>query len=138
MFPFPLRTLLSKVTQEVDLSEEIETIYFCRYSKDVHRNNCQALTIASLTNSTYTTRKARIICYKMLSMLFLKNQDVRHTLSGDIKCQDVQHTISAFINRQLQVQMFPQIYVVLFHKTLMVLTRTLPLVYLRQFISQAK
>ena len=34
--------------QLVHLSEEGETIYRCRYSKDVHRNKCKALTIARL------------------------------------------------------------------------------------------
>ena len=35
----------------VHLSEERETIYRCRFSKDFHRNKCQALTIIRLTNS---------------------------------------------------------------------------------------
>ena len=34
--------------QQVHLSEERETIYRCRYIKDVHRNKCQALTVARL------------------------------------------------------------------------------------------
>ena len=36
-------------------------------SKDVHRTKCQALTIAGLTHSLYTTQMARIRRYTMLS-----------------------------------------------------------------------
>jgi hypothetical protein len=41
-----------------DLSEEGETIYRCRYSKDVHvhRTKCQALTIARLTHPSKQQR----------------------------------------------------------------------------------
>ena len=66
--------------QYVPLSEEGETtIYLRRYSKDVHRTECQALTITRLTHHLYTTKIARIKCYTMLSTTF--------------KCQDVQHTM---------------------------------------------
>ena len=44
--------------QFVHLSEEIETLYHCRYSKDVRRTEWQALTIATIarfTHSPYTT-----------------------------------------------------------------------------------
>ena len=46
------------------------TIYRCRYSKDVHRTKCQALTIARLTRSLYTTKLTRIRCYTMLRVLW--------------------------------------------------------------------
>ena len=47
------QTLLSKV----HLTEERETtIYGCRYSKDVHRTQCHALTITSLTHSCIQQR----------------------------------------------------------------------------------
>ena len=49
--------------QLVHLSEERETIYCYRYSKDAHRNKCKALTIARLTHSPYTATMARIRCY---------------------------------------------------------------------------
>ena len=60
-------------------SEERETIYLCLYSKNVHRTKCQALTIAKLTHSPYTTKIARKRCYIMLSTIF--------------KCQGVQCTL---------------------------------------------
>ena len=41
------------------LSEEGETtLDLCRYSKDVHRTKCQALTIVRLTHSLYTIKQA--------------------------------------------------------------------------------
>ena len=47
--------------QSVHFSEEgVTTIYRYRYSKDVHRIKCQALTIARLTHSPFTTKVARI------------------------------------------------------------------------------
>ena len=59
---------LSDTSDKVHLSEEGETtIYLCRYSKDVHRTKCQALTIVRLTHSPYTTKIAR----KMLHSLVL-------------------------------------------------------------------
>ena len=42
------------------------TIYRCRYSRDVHRTKCQALTIARLTHSRYTRKIARIRRYTIL------------------------------------------------------------------------
>ena len=64
----------------------------------VHRTKCQALTIALLTRSPYTTKIARIRCYTMLSTI-VNCRDVQHC--AYIKCQDdVQHTISAFIKCQ--------------------------------------
>ena len=75
------QTLLSKATDKVHLTEESETrIYLCWYSKDVHRTKCQAIKIARLSHSPYTTHIARVRCYTMLSTIF--------------KCQDVHHTIS--------------------------------------------
>ena len=53
--------------QYVHLSEERETIYRCRYSKDVHRTKCQALTIIRLTHFAYPTKITRTSCYTMLS-----------------------------------------------------------------------
>ena len=44
------QTLLYKATYEVHFSEDGQTIYGCRYSKDCRRTKCQALTIARLTN----------------------------------------------------------------------------------------
>ena len=41
-----------------------------RYSTDVHRTKCKALTITRLTHSPYTTKIARIRCYTMLSTIF--------------------------------------------------------------------
>ena len=62
------------------MSEERETeLYRRRYSKDIHRNMCQALTIAKLT---HTTNIARIRGYTMLSAIF--------------KCHDEQHKIGSF------------------------------------------
>ena len=67
--------------QRVPLAEEGgTTIYRCRYSKDVHRTECQGKTIAGLTHSRYTTKLARIRCSTMLRTIF--------------KCKDVQLTIS--------------------------------------------
>ena len=63
------------------------TIYRWRYRKDAHRNKCQAITIARLTHSLYTTKIARIRCYMMLSTIF--------------KCQDVQHTIRWRLEQEL-------------------------------------
>ena len=56
-------------------------IYRCWYSKDVQRTKSPVLMIARLIHSLYTTKVARLRCYKMLSTIF--------------KCYDVQHTISA-------------------------------------------
>ena len=61
------QTLLSKatykgLTTKYICQKEGETLYFCRYSKDVHRNKCQTLTMARLTHSLYTTKIARIRC----------------------------------------------------------------------------
>ena len=39
------------IRSDLHLSEERDTIYRRRYSKDVHRTKCQALTIARLTHS---------------------------------------------------------------------------------------
>ena len=75
-------TFIQSDLQQVDLSEERETtIYRCPYSKDVH-GTAQSLTIIRLNHCPYTTKIARIRCYKIHSTLF--------------KCQDVQHTISAY------------------------------------------
>ena len=63
----------------------------CRYSEDVHRTECQALTIARLTHSSYTTKIARIRCYNATMLRTAFNcQDVQHTISVYIKCWDVQ------------------------------------------------
>ena len=42
--------------QRVDLPEEGETIYRCRYDKDVDRTKCKTLTISRLTHSPYITK----------------------------------------------------------------------------------
>ena len=52
------------------MSEEGETIYRCRYSKDVHRSKWQAPTIAKLIHSPYTTQIARI-SYLFIQLYFL-------------------------------------------------------------------
>ena len=75
--------------QEVHLSEERETIYRCRYSKDVHGTKCQSPTIARLTQSLYTAKTARIRCYTTLSTIF-KCEDVQRTPIVYIKCKDIQ------------------------------------------------
>ena len=43
----------------------------CRYSEDVHRTECKALSIATLTRSLYATKIARVRCYTMLSAIFM-------------------------------------------------------------------
>ena len=40
-----------------------------QYRTDIHRNKCQALTVARLTHSPYTTNIARIRCYPMASTI---------------------------------------------------------------------
>ena len=75
--------LLSKVTYNKYICQKKEKQYIARYrrySKDVHRTECQEPSITRLTHSLYTTKIARIIRYTMLSTIF--------------KCQDVQHTLS--------------------------------------------
>ena len=82
-----------------------EIIYLCRYSKDVDRNNGNALTIAMLTHSLHTTKVAKIRRYTMLSTMLsfkmpgctiiqylhtLNARTYKHTLNAYIKCQDVQ------------------------------------------------
>ena len=65
-----LNVLLNPPLTTADLSEESETtIYRCWYSKDVHRTKCQALTVARLTHSPYTTKLARIRGHMMLSTI---------------------------------------------------------------------
>ena len=59
------------IQNDLHLSEERETIYLCRYSKDVHRTKCQALTTPSLTRSPYTTQIARIRCYTKMTPLIV-------------------------------------------------------------------
>ena len=59
------------------MSEEGETtIHRCRYSKDVHRNKCQARTIARLALSLYSTKIARIRRYTMLSTILSTSKSV--------------------------------------------------------------
>ena len=70
--------IVDSSSDKVHLSEERETINRCRYSKDVHRYKCQALTITRLSHSLYKTKIARIRCYTMLCTIF-KIQDVQHT-----------------------------------------------------------
>ena len=53
-------------------------LYCCRYSKDVHRTKCQALTIVRFTHSPYTTKIARIRCHTIILLL----------LSTIFKCED--------------------------------------------------
>ena len=67
--------------QWVHLSEERETILFCRYSKDVHGTKCQPLTSDEFTRSLYAIKIASGRCYTMLSTIF--------------KCKGIQHTLSA-------------------------------------------
>ena len=75
-------SVLSKATYSKYICQKKENniVVTCRYSKDVDRTKCQALTIVRITPSLYTTKRARIRCYTMLSIIF--------------KCQDVQHAIS--------------------------------------------
>ena len=57
----PIHTLSKATHNEHVLSEERETtMHLCGYSEDVHRTKWQALTIARLTHSPYTTEIARI------------------------------------------------------------------------------
>ena len=41
-------------------SYTFETIYRCRFSKDVHRTKCKALIIVRLTHSLYTTNQGKM------------------------------------------------------------------------------
>ena len=65
------QTLLSKVIHYKYICQKKEELYIysCRYSKDIHRNKCRA--IARLTRSLYTTEKARIRRYTILSTIFM-------------------------------------------------------------------
>ena len=58
------------LTINIHLSEERETIYRCWFSTDIHRNKCQALAIARLTPSPYTTKIAEKRFYTMPSSIF--------------------------------------------------------------------
>ena len=54
----------------------------------IETSKCQALTIARLTHSPYTTKTARIRCYTMQSTIF-KRKDIQHAIMVYIKCKDV-------------------------------------------------
>ena len=56
------QTLLSKATYNKSICRQKEKQQYnpCRYSKDVHRTKCKALTITRLTHSPYTTKIARV------------------------------------------------------------------------------
>ena len=67
----PIHTLSKATHNEHVLSEERETtMHLCGYSEDVHRTKWQALTIARLTHSPYTTEIARLRRYTMLKYYF--------------------------------------------------------------------
>ena len=71
-------SLSSKATYNKLVPEKRETtIYFCRYSEDVHRSKCQSLTITRLTHSPFTTQRAGMRCATMTRTNF-KCQDVHH------------------------------------------------------------
>ena len=83
-----------QLTISIHMSEEkYTTLYHCRYSEDVHRTKCQALTIvnplARLTHPLCPTKLARIRCYPMLSTHF--------------KCKDMQQTISTYVQPTISV-----------------------------------
>ena len=63
----------------------------CRYSKDVHRNKCQALTITMLTNSLYKTKRARRRWYTTWYFYSYICQNVQHSISAYIKCRVDSH-----------------------------------------------
>ena len=62
--------LLSKATYKYIGQLKEKQQYRCRYIKDVHRTKCQALTIAWLTHSPYTTKIGKIRCCTMFSTIF--------------------------------------------------------------------
>ena len=84
--PLVADTFIQSDLQSVHLSEKKRNniSLLVGYSKDIHRNKCQAFTIARLTPS----------CLHQIARIR------RHTLSTTFKWQDVQHKISMYIKKR--------------------------------------